>query len=120
MEKTILIVDDQEGIRLLLEELFQREGYHTIAAKNGEAALHLMQEKRSDCILLDMKLPGRDGLEVLERLKKKWPSIPVIMMTAYEDLELIEQASQIGAEKYFMKPFDVFEVLDAVRSVFES
>lgn len=120
MGKTILIIDDQEGIRLLLKELFQREGYHTLTAQNGETALHLMQEKQSDCVLLDMKLPGMNGLEVLERLKKQWPNIPVIMMTAYEELELIEQAFQLGAKKYFTKPFDVFEVRDAVFALFES
>lgn len=120
MGETILIVDDQRGIRLLLEELFQMEGCQTLVAENGIVALQLMQEKQVDCVLLDMKLPGMEGLEVLERMKRKWPSIPVIVMTAYEDLTLKEQVFQLGAEEYLTKPFDVFKVRDSVCSLFEN
>lgn len=117
--KTILIVDDQRGIRLLLEELFQQEGYHTRGTANGQEALELVQEEQPDCILLDMKMPGMDGLTVLEKLKKQWPAIPVIMMTAYDELKLTEQALRLGAEKYITKPFDIFEIRDTVKLLFE-
>ncbi len=118
--KTILIVDDQLGIRLLLKELFQKEKYLTKIAANGREALQLTQEEQPDCVLLDMKMPGLDGIEVLKKLKVNWPKIPVIMMTAYEELQLTERALQLGAEKYFTKPFDIFEVRDAVKGLFES
>lgn len=118
--KKVLIVDDQPGIRLLLEELFKRENYHTMSAQNGGEALQIIAEEELDCVLLDMKMPGIDGIEVLRRLKEERPELPVIMMTAYGELELTERALDLGAEKYFTKPFDIFEVRDAVKTLFVS
>lgn len=118
--KTVLIVDDQPGIRFLLEELFKKEQYNTRSAENGGEALRKVQDDQPDCVLLDMKMPGIDGIEVLKRIKKGWPKIPVIMMTAYGELELTEKALDLGAVRYFTKPFDIFELRDAVNSLFAS
>ncbi|SUI99083.1 Sporulation initiation phosphotransferase F [Sporosarcina pasteurii] len=118
--RNVLIVDDQQGIRLLLEEVFKKEGYGTKSAANGGEALQQVKNEQPDCILLDMKMPGMDGIDVLRQLKKEWPEIPVIMMTAYEELKLVEHALEIGAEKYFTKPFDIFEVRDAVNLLLAS
>lgn len=118
--KSLLIVDDQTGIRLLLDEVFRREGFVTRLAANGVEALQAVEDEVPGCILLDMKMPGIDGVEVLKRLKKGWPEIPVIMMTAYGELELTDDALQIGALKYFTKPFDIYEVRDAVIALFEN
>ncbi|MCM3744194.1 response regulator [Sporosarcina luteola] len=115
--KSLLIVDDQAGIRLLLNEVFTKEGFEARLAANGAEALQLITEKEPDCVLLDMKMPGIDGVEVLKRLKKDWPRIPVIMMTAYGEVELTEEAIKNGAEKYFTKPFNIYEVRDAVREI---
>lgn len=117
--KSILIVDDQPGIRLLLEELFRRESYETKVAANGIEALQKIEQQRPDCVLLDMKMPGMDGIDVLKKLKTNWPELPVIMMTAYDETQLTEEALEIGALRYFTKPFDIFEVRDAVRAIFE-
>lgn len=116
--KSVLIVDDQPGIRLLLEELLQREGYLIKLASNGLQALQEVKREQPDCILLDMKMTGMDGVEVLEKVTYDWPEIPVIMMTAYDELELIDKVMEMGAVKYFSKPFDIFEVRDAVNSLF--
>lgn len=118
--KKLLIVDDQPGIRLLLEELFKKENYQTTSAQNGGEALQFIADDEPDCVLLDMKMPGIDGIEVLKRIKEDKPNIPVIMMTAYGELELTEKALGLGAEKYFTKPFDIFEVRDAVNTLFAS
>ena len=117
--RSVLIVDDQPGIRLLLEELFQRENYSVRLAKNGVEAFKEIGEEQPDCVLLDMKMSGMDGTDVLKRIKKEWPAVPVIMMTAYGELEMTEEAIELGAEKYFTKPFDIFEVRDAVNAVIE-
>ena len=119
LAKKILIVDDQAGIRLLLQELFKRENYETSTAENGLQALQLVEVERPDCVLLDMKMPGVSGIDVLKELKEKWPNLPVIMMTAYDDVALTSQAMEIGAMKYFTKPFDIFELRDAVHQLFE-
>ncbi|TWT27634.1 response regulator [Planomicrobium sp. CPCC 101110] len=117
--KTILIVDDQPGIRLLLDEVFSLEGFHTITAGNGREALQKAEESRPDMVLLDMKMPGMDGIEILKRLKKEQQDLRVMMMTAYGELDLIEESITCGAVRYFTKPFDVFEVRDAVKSLLE-
>ena len=118
--RCVLIVDDQRGIRLLLEELFKREGYVVKLAANGLEALQEIKREQPDCVLLDMKMSGMDGIEVLEKIKKDWPNVPVIMMTAYGELELTNRALELGAVKYFTKPFDIYEVRDAVSEIFEN
>ncbi|MBE1555726.1 response regulator [Sporosarcina limicola] len=118
--KSLLIVDDQTGIRLLLDEVFRQEGFKTRLAANGMEALQALEEEVPGCVLLDMKMPGIDGIEVLKRLKSGWPEVPVIMMTAYGEIELIDDALEIGAVKYFTKPFDIYEVRDAVIAMFEN
>ncbi|MGE7911103.1 response regulator [Lysinibacillus xylanilyticus] len=112
--KRLLIVDDQPGIRLLLNEVLKKEGHVTYLAANGMEALKYAEEEM-DCVLLDMKIPGMDGIEILRRLKEKWPQLPVFMMTAYGELEVVQQALDLGAIRYFTKPFDIFEVRDEVN-----
>ncbi|WP_088008475.1 response regulator [Indiicoccus explosivorum] len=118
--KTILIVDDQPGIRLLLEEVFRKEGYHTVLASNGIEALRQADETAPDAVLLDMKIPGMNGIEILKRLKSQKPELPIMMMTAYGELDLIEESVSLGAVRYFTKPFDIFEVRDEVNRVLEN
>jgi two-component system response regulator (stage 0 sporulation protein F) len=115
--KTILIVDDQTGIRLLLNEVFKKEGFLTLMAANGREALQKAEETRPDLVLLDMKMPGMGGIEILKSLKEMQEEIQVIMMTAYGELELIEESIVNGAASYFTKPFDVFAIRDAVKQL---
>ena len=116
--KSVLIVDDQPGIRLLLEELLQKEGYAVSSAANGHQALDKVRKKQPDCVLLDMKMAGMDGTEVLKEIMNSWPGIPVFIMTGHSELELMKEVLEIGALKYFTKPFDIFEVRDAVNDLF--
>ena len=116
--KSVLIVDDQPGIRLLLGEVLQKESYAVIFAVNGQQALDKIKNKQPDCVLLDMKMAGMDGIEVLKEIMKSWPDLPVFMMTGYDELELMNEVMEMGASKYFTKPFDIFEVRDAVNDLF--
>lgn len=115
--KEILIVDDQQGIRLLLNEVFKKEGFTTHLAANGLDALKVAKENSLDCVLLDLKIPGMDGLEILARLKKDYPHLPVMMMTAYVEQHIIDRATELGVTKYFTKPFNIFEVRDEVKKI---
>jgi len=117
--KQLLIVDDQQGIRLLLKEVFKREGYETYLASNGIEALEISERIKPDVVLLDMKIPGMDGIEILKRIKSKTPDLPVVMMTAYGELDLIQEAIKLGAAHYFTKPFDIYEVRDAVNALLQ-
>jgi two-component system response regulator (stage 0 sporulation protein F) len=113
--KKVLIVDDQNGIRILLMEVFNSEGYTTFQAANGKIALEIVEKESPDLVLLDMKIPGMDGLEILKHIKEMNPSIKVIMMTAYGELDMIKEATELGALMHFTKPFDIDEMRVAVN-----
>jgi two-component system, response regulator, stage 0 sporulation protein F len=113
--KKVLIVDDQNGIRILLMEVFNSEGYTTYQAANGKLALDIVRKESPDLVLLDMKIPGMDGLEILKHLKEIDPAIKVIMMTAYGELDMIKEATNLGALMHFTKPFDIDEMRVAVN-----
>lgn len=115
MAGKILIVDDQFGIRILLNEVMIREGYETYQAANGVQALEIVQNHAPDLILLDMKIPGMDGIEILKRVKKIDSDISVIIMTAYGELDMIQEAKKLGAVTHFAKPFDIDDIRKAVR-----
>ncbi|GGA46067.1 sporulation initiation phosphotransferase F [Kroppenstedtia guangzhouensis] len=109
-DKKVLVVDDQYGIRILLTEVFSREGMNIFQAANGKLALELIRKENPDLILLDMKMPGMDGLELLRQLKKEQMDVIVIMMTAYGELDMVEEATKLGARAHFTKPFDIMEL----------
>lgn len=115
-KKKLLIVDDQNGIRVLLVEVFNSEGYQTFQASNGKLALEIVTNESPDLVLLDMKIPGMDGLDILKHIKRINPSIKVIMMTAYGELDMIKEATDLGALMHFTKPFDIDELRVAVNS----
>ncbi|AZU64621.1 MULTISPECIES: response regulator [Neobacillus] len=115
MKEKILIVDDQFGIRILLNEVFQKEGYKTFQAANGVQALDIVTKHAPDLVLLDMKIPGMDGIEILKRMKVIDPDIRVIIMTAYGELDMIQEAKDLGAITHFAKPFDIDDIRAAVR-----
>jgi two-component system, response regulator, stage 0 sporulation protein F len=112
----VLVVDDQFGIRVLLQEVLQREGFEVFQAPNGQTALEIVQKHQPDLILLDMKIPGMDGLEILRNIRKLELDTKVIMMTAYGELDLIQEAMEMGALAHFTKPFDIDELRQAVKA----
>ncbi|MDF9577421.1 sporulation initiation phosphotransferase Spo0F [Bacillus paranthracis] len=116
MEGKILIVDDQYGICVLLHEVFQKEGYQTFQAANGFQALDIVKKDNPDLVVLDMKIPGMDGIEILKHVKEIDESIKVILMTAYGELDMIQEAKDLGALMHFAKPFDIDEIRQAVRN----
>ncbi|AKP48849.1 MULTISPECIES: response regulator [Bacillus] len=115
MAEKILIVDDQFGIRILLNEVLQKEGYETYQASNGAQALEIVDRYSPDLVLLDMKIPGMDGIEILKRMKQKDPDIRVIIMTAYGELDMIQEAKELGVLTHFAKPFDIDDIRNAVK-----
>lgn len=114
MKGKVLIVDDQFGIRILLNEVLQKEGYETFQAANGVQALEILNTKSPDLVLLDMKIPGMDGIEILKRMKAVEPDIRVLIMTAYGELDMIQEAKDLGALTHFAKPFDIDDIRTAV------
>lgn len=119
-DKKILIVDDQYGIRVLLDEVFRKVGYITFQASNGIEALELVEQHEPDLVILDMKIPGMDGLEILKRIKARNENTQVIMITAYGELDLIQEAMDLGALTHITKPFDIEDLRKMVDSCLAS
>lgn len=112
-----LIVDDEENIRKTLEMLLREKGYQVFAAADGRTGLRIIEESQPQILLLDIRLPGMDGLEVLRRVRASGVPITVIMMTAFQDMETTVQAMQLGAYEYIHKPIDLDEIEIALDKV---
>ena len=102
----ILIVDDEMVVRDSLKEWLEDEGFRVDTAESGSDALEKLTKEAFHLMLLDIKMPGMDGVEVLKRSKEMRPELPVVMMTAYATVETAVEAMKIGALEYLMKPFD--------------
>jgi len=114
----ILVVDDNPGVRRLLSEYLQSEGYKVEVAKNGMEALKIIKEDRDMMIILDLKMPGMDGLEVLKEMNRLSLGIPVLVMTAYSEIKNLFEMKAIGLVKdYISKPFNLNELLHKVRVI---
>jgi DNA-binding response OmpR family regulator len=107
----ILIVDDEEPVRDILSEYFAGQGYAVQTAASGVEALAVAGRERPDLVLLDVRMPKMDGVEVLRRLRAIHDDLVVIMVTANEDLGVARETLKIGALDYVAKPFD-FQYLD--------
>jgi len=109
MKRKLLIVDDEEGVRESLRVIFS-DHYQVLTAAGGEEALALVSQERADAVLLDIIMPGMDGLEVLRRISAL-PSAPrVIMLTATKTIQTAVAAMKAGACDYVTKPFDIREL----------
>lgn len=113
----ILVVDDEPNIRLLVDQALGVEGYEVLTAVDGEHALKKFTCGVFDLVLLDLKMPGLNGMEALRRVKKRKPGQPVIVMTAFATVETAASAMRLGAVDYLQKPFTPEEIRAIVKSV---
>ena len=114
MKPRVLIADDEEGVRESLN-LILSDDYELAFAMDGEETLARLGQERFDLLLLDIKMPKLDGLEVLKRLKGSQITTSVLMLTAYQSVELAKEAVKLGAMDYLPKPFERDQILSAVR-----
>ncbi len=112
--KKILVVDDQKGIRSLLKSLLEEEGCQVITVGDGLSAIHATQEQKIDLIIMDMRMPGLNGLETAKRILQD-STIPVILMTADAKTEVREAAKEVGIERCIIKPFAIDQLKDMVK-----
>jgi DNA-binding response OmpR family regulator len=113
---TILVVDDEEGIRYFLERFLTREGFQVVTASSGEAALARLASAEFDVVLLDLKMKGIGGLDVLAELRQRWPTTSVIILTAHASLESAVEALRRGAHDYLFKPCRTLDLRESIRS----
>src|SRR5438046_2029331 len=116
---SILVVDDEEIMREILETLLSREGYSVRSAASGAEGLELARSVPFDAAIVDVMMPGMDGMTLLDELKKLDDDLPVMMITAYASVENAIAAMKRGAFDYITKPFKNDEVLVVVRNALE-
>ena len=117
MTRTVLLVDDEPNIILSLEFLIEQAGYEVRVARDGEAALKSIEERRPDLILLDVMLPKRDGFDVCERIRANpaWNDIRIVMLTAKGQDSEREKGLALGADAYITKPFSTREAMEQIK-----
>ena len=113
---TILVVDDEEGIRYFLERFLTREGFQVVTVSSGEAALARLASTEFDVVLLDLKMKGIGGLDVLADLRQRWPATSVIILTAHASLESAVEALHRGAHDYLFKPCRTLDLRESIRA----
>ncbi|MBN1688755.1 MAG: response regulator [Candidatus Omnitrophica bacterium] len=118
-EKKILVVDDEDDVRLFLQDFLNERNLAVEAAGNGEEALKKIEANPPDIVLLDIMMPGMDGLTCLEQIKKKHPKIMVVMITALKDETRINRAKELGAHNYIVKPFSLSYLETELMKLFQ-
>ena len=113
-EDTILIVDDEANMRRVLSALLRREGFKTLEAADGEAALDVLKDQVVDAVLTDLKMPHMNGLELLAESHKQAPGVPVILLTAHGTVGSAVEALKQGAFDFLTKPFEPDDVRQVV------
>jgi len=111
----VWVVDDDASIRWVLERALKQGGMRTTSFEQADTVLTALRREEPDVLLTDIRMPGRNGLDLLEEIRSKRPRLPVIVMTAHSDLESAVAAYQGGAFEYLPKPFDIDQAIDLVR-----
>ena len=111
----IMAIDDEEEILRLLKNIFEEEGYDFAGATGGDSAFPLMHECQPDLIILDIMMPGLDGFQVLNLIRRK-SQVPVIMLTGKGEVSTLRESVEIGADDFIRKPFYPVELVARVRA----
>ncbi len=113
-EQSILIVDDEEMVRRPLRKKLSWSGYHCEEASNAEEALEKLKSNTPDLVILDIKMPGKSGIELLREIRASYPETPVIIATAVTETNVATQCMNMGAQDYICKPFSLDELMLSV------
>src|SRR5690606_954712 len=116
---TILVVDDEPSIRRTLREILEYEGFTVEEAVDGDEALEKMAANHYDVVMLDVKMPKRDGMEVLEVARDEMPEVPIIMISGHGTIETAVEATKLGAFDFLEKPPDLNRLLVTVRNALD-
>jgi len=119
-QKNILVVDDDMSVRTTFSSVLRQEGYRVTAVKNGYEAIKAIDEESFDLALVDLGMPGMDGIEVLEKIKSRRPETRVIIFTGYGSITTAVEAMRKGATDYLNKPFSPEELKAGVKKGLEN
>lgn len=115
----VLFVDDETDFLNTLLKRMTKRGLDVCGAGSGEEGIDRMQAGPCDVVILDVRMPGMDGIQVLREIKKQWPLTEVIMLTGHASLEAAREGMELGAFDYLMKPVDIDELLYKIEDAFE-
>src|SRR5437870_5515059 len=107
----IVVVDDERNMRETVQNILEEEGFRAVTAASGDEALRTLAQNDVSLVLIDARMPGMDGFELLDRARKQFPDVPVVMITAYATPKLAVRAIKGGAFDYIPKPFEPEELL---------
>jgi DNA-binding response OmpR family regulator len=116
----VLVIDDDPGMRTTLQDVFEEARYEVLLARDGAEGLRLCQSRRVDLVVTDVFMPGREGLETIQALRRSFANIPIIVMSGGGEsgkLDMLPVATALGAQRAFRKPFDIGELLAAAREL---
>jgi len=119
MTKRVLVVDDEAPIRELMTEALSRSGCEVVTAASGEEALERLRQGNLQVMLLDLKLPGMDGVELARRIKRERPMAIMYAMTGYSSLFELADCREAGFDDYFLKPLRLEDISTAINQAFE-
>jgi DNA-binding NtrC family response regulator len=120
VQPSVLVIEDEDVVRSALARRLEQQGYVVNATPTAAEGQKRLEEGTTDLVLLDYRLPDADGLKVLERIRREWPDVPVIMMTAFTNVETAIQAMRLGAHNYVSKPFTLDEMMVVVEKALET
>jgi DNA-binding response OmpR family regulator len=115
--KKILVVDDEDSIQIVYREEFEDEGYEVISALDGEAGLKKFQKEQPDLVILDIRMPGMGGIQVLRQMKMINPDVPVILSSAYQEFK--RELGSWASDEYIVKSGNLDELKGAVKRLLE-
>ena len=118
-EMKMLLVDDEERFLSTTKKLLARKGLDVLTATSGPEALEILREHNVHVVILDVKMPGMDGIATLKQIKRQYPMVEVIMLTGHATAESAVEGLKSGAADYLMKPTDIDELLQKAREAYE-
>ena len=115
----ILVVDDEDIVLESCQAVFELEGFEALFVPSADKALEAMKNNGFDLLLIDVKMPKKDGMYLMREIKDQWPDIPIIVMSGYYTAETIQESIKMGAATFIAKPFEPDELVKMVRQVVE-
>lgn len=113
----ILLIDDEEAFVTTLQERLEMRGFSPRIALNGKSGLEMIEAEPPDVVVLDLRMPGMSGIEVLKVIRRQWPGMPVIMLSGHGSDQDFESCVNLGASRYHKKPLDIEVLLESIRTL---
>ena len=115
--RVVLHADDSDYLRSMVTNILSTRGYNVLEAKDGVECLDILLKEKPDILLLDINMPGYNGIEVLEQMKKDYPNIPILMLSAIADSKTVQETLRLGAKGFLAKPFGAEDLLEHLNSI---